>query len=34
VANEDHQEMIATFAKQTFEEQGAYLRDAIPGYVP
>jgi len=34
VANEDHQAMIETFAGQTFEEQGAFLRDAIPGYVP
>ena len=33
-ASEDHQKMAQAFAEQTFEEQGAFLREMVPGYVP
>jgi hypothetical protein len=34
IAHDDHQGMIREWAAMTFEEQGAQLRETIPGFVP
>jgi NAD(P)-dependent dehydrogenase (short-subunit alcohol dehydrogenase family) len=34
VASEDHREMLEALPKKTFEEQGAFWREAVPGVIP